>query len=71
MNMEDKMPETQTPSQFRELKFLLPSGEAVLYVPSKMKRSDFDILTTYLTAFKSATEMSEPEEKKDDEPSGE
>jgi len=37
------------------LKFLLPSGEAVLFVPTKMDDGDFEILNTYLKAHKRAS----------------
>ena len=40
---------------FRELKFLLPSGEAVLFVPMQMLEGDFNILETYLDAYKRAS----------------
>lgn len=40
----------------RELKFLLPSGEAILWLPIQMASTDFAILNTYMEAFKLASE---------------
>ena len=39
----------------RELKFLLPSGEAALFLPPRMTDSDFEILEVYLQAHKKAS----------------
>ncbi|MCH7690681.1 MAG: hypothetical protein IIA17_06505, partial [candidate division Zixibacteria bacterium] len=58
---------TQIKEQFRELKFLLPSGEAVLYVPSKMTTSDFGILEAHLKAHKMASEQATPKEESEPE----
>lgn len=54
---------TQNKGQFRELKFLLPSGDAVLYLPAIMTGSDFGILEAYLKAHKMASDQATPKEE--------
>lgn len=42
---------------FRELRFLLPSGEAILFVPREMTTRDFDVLDMYLNTHKIASNI--------------
>ena len=55
---------------FRELRFLLPSGEAVLFVPKQMNDSDFTTLELYMSAFKSASESETQTEEDEPEQTG-
>lgn len=45
------------PEPIEELRFLLPSGRAVLFLPIGMTSLDFDILSTYLDAHKRSSEL--------------
>lgn len=47
------------PEPIEELRFLLPSGRAVFFLPVGMKQLDFKLLSTYLDAHKSASEQND------------
>lgn len=50
----------------RELKFLLPSGEAVLFLPQQMTERDFSTLDIYLNAVKGASVSGEVTQSEDE-----
>lgn len=49
----------------RELKFYLPSGEAVIHLPKQMQHEDFEALSGYFEIFKKAVLLNREEEPKE------
>lgn len=62
--LRTSMEELSQKSEFRELRFFLPSGDAYLFVPTSMDEDDFEILNTLIETHKKATMKAEAKRHK-------
>lgn len=63
-DLRKKMKESTQNTDFRELKFFLPSGDAHLFIPSSMDEDDFEILATFIDAHKRAMQKASTKKQK-------